>query len=368
MIQFLGRIAGQDKVVSVLEKFCEVSNFPHAFLFYGKRGVGKFYTALQFAKEVDQSIITNQTIKAKFDSLEEPFIKYIFPLNDAKTEKAIFLNSDKISKEEIAIQKNYSNVIKNKSINPYYNLDLVSTSSIRISQIRDLKNFISLNYPEVPYRFIIIEHADLMTEEAQNSLLKNLEEPPPGIIFILITSNVEKVFKTVKSRCQLVEFKSLDSKSIQHILSNYFNLQNENISELLEISDGSVYTLIKYLDSDIKTKHAEILNLLRLIMTNKFKEAISYFENEEKDIDSLFLIFSLIKIWFSDCLKVKSGITEIHYKEFENNIRNFINKYPNIDYYKIDEILSEITANMYKNINLTLLYLYAIFEIKQLSK
>ena len=367
MLQFLSKIVGQGNVVSILEKFINTSSIPHAILFAGKRGVGKYNAALQFTKAINSAIIENQTIKNKFNQLHEPYVKYIIPLNDAKTEKVLFDNSQKLSKEENSIRKKYNQVIEKKIANPYFNLNLTSSSSIRINQIRDIKKFLSVSYPEIPFRSIIIDHADLMTEEAQNSLLKNLEEPPEGIIFILLTSKIDKIFSTIKSRCQIINFDLLKDNDLSNILIENFQANKDNIKLILEFAEGSVFNAVQFIDYDIKNKHQEILNLLRFIATNKFEEAVRYFEKEEKDIESILLTFSLIKLWFNDCAKIKNGYSNIYFKEFEINIRNFIIKYSKTDFYKMDESLSRIIDSISKNINLTLLYLHAIFEIKQLS-
>lgn len=68
----------------------------------------------------------------------------------------------------------------------------------------------------------LINDAELMTQEAQNWLLKTLEEPPEYIVIILITSNENKVLNTIKSRCMKLYFNNLDKNSVKKVLTEKF--------------------------------------------------------------------------------------------------------------------------------------------------
>jgi len=368
MPQFLSKIVGQDKVISILEKFFENQNIPHALLFSGNKGVGKYYTALQFSKEINFKIISNQIIKNKFNQLDEPYIKYVVPLPDTKTEKIFTENTQKLNKEETFLLTKYYEEINKKINNPYFYSALSPKSSIRINQIREIKKFLTLDFNEIPFRTVIIEEANLMTDEAQNALLKNLEEPPNGIVFILLVSNLEQVLPTIKSRCQIINFEPLSDESLNKIISKYYPNEAKSLMPLSQISNGSIYDFIKIMEYDINEIKKEILQILRLIFTANYCKVVDYFERNSKDFGKLSLIILLIKLWFSDCLKVKTHLNNVYFSEFVSSYEKYNQNYPNTNFYQIDKILTEAINDLSKNINLTLLYLHTIFEIRQLSK
>ena len=91
-----------------------------------------------------------------------------------------------------------------------YNPELTTLPVISIDQIRELKKSVMLKTGGSLYRVFLISQAHLMTIAAANSLLKLLEEPPPHTILLLTTTSPSKLLDTIKSRCQLIRFDSLN--------------------------------------------------------------------------------------------------------------------------------------------------------------
>ena len=87
----------------------------------------------------------------------------------------------------------------------YINIYPDEKNSIKIAQIRKLLTDIIVK-PHKQYKIYIINQAETMTRDAQNALLKTLEEPPEYAIIILITSNKEALLDTIKSRCEIISF------------------------------------------------------------------------------------------------------------------------------------------------------------------
>ena len=85
----------------------------------------------------------------------------------------------------------------------------------------------------------IINDADLMTKEAQNCLLKTLEEPPEYIVIILIVSNENKMLTTIKSRCMKMYFEKVSDDEIRNFLANQCEVQNIT-RNMLKVCDGSI--------------------------------------------------------------------------------------------------------------------------------
>jgi len=103
-----------------------------------------------------------------------------------------------------------------------------------IDEIRELKE--KINYQPVKGRkkIYIIDEVHMLTKEAFNALLKTLEEPPAHVIFILATTEIDKIPDTVISRCQRYDFLPIDKKDIKKLLQNV--AQKENI----KIDDASL--------------------------------------------------------------------------------------------------------------------------------
>lgn len=117
-------------------------------------------------------------------------------------------------------------------------------NSIKILQIREMQENIYQKPIVSNKKVIIINDSDKMTEEAQNSLLKTLEEPPEYVVIILIASNENKLLNTIKSRCLKISFSNLSVEDISKYIEqkNIFPKPSENI---LKTCNGSLGKLIK---------------------------------------------------------------------------------------------------------------------------
>jgi len=185
MHQLLETVYGQSKNLKLLYRIYQSDKIPHAFLFSGPEGVGKFNTALQFIKLLNISnnqLIDQRTFK-HIDSFREPYVKLILPLPRGKGEKSDSSSMNKLPEKVI---KEINDEINKKSGNPYYKINIDKANNIKINSIREVKKNISLNFDDVKYRAILMNRAESMSLESQNALLKSLEEPPQGVIFFFI--------------------------------------------------------------------------------------------------------------------------------------------------------------------------------------
>lgn len=115
-----------------------------------------------------------------------------------------------------------------------------SGQTIAIEEVRKIKNFVSLSpYGSGPYKFIIIDDAHLMTVEAQNALLKILEEPSASSILILVSAYPEALLPTIFSRCQEIKFFPHSRQLIDGVLADA-KLSKTNREFLAEFADGRI--------------------------------------------------------------------------------------------------------------------------------
>ena len=219
MLKYLDQIVGQPKVVKLLSNFLNSDKIPHAFLFTGENGLGKENAAICFSKELN-STHNSEDVISQISNLAEPFVKYIFPLPRGKNEDNESSPYEKLNSDEMTSVKDE---LQKKISNPYYKISIPKANLIKVNSIRYLRKFISMSYLDVNYRTVIISDAHLMNEESQNALLKNLEEPPSGVIFILITCKPDMLRETIKSRCWEIKFNFLKNEDITSILTKYFN-------------------------------------------------------------------------------------------------------------------------------------------------
>ena len=202
-------------LLSILNK----NNISNAYIFHGPDGIGKKETALEFiAKIINKS---NSEIKALEKIRANNFPDFIL------IEPTYLIKGKLIKQSELIDDKNQ----KNKPV-------------IRVDQIRELRKFLGIRSIQSEKKFIVIQDAHLLNEAASNCLLKILEEPENGL-FILITSQINNLLDTIKSRCQQIRFNRLNnSELLKRIKGNKnFTVEIEsqltNLKDLIYLANGS---------------------------------------------------------------------------------------------------------------------------------
>ena len=191
-------IIGNEEAKKILTKALANSKVLHSYMFVGEQGIGKRLIANQFAKMI----------------LCESF-------------------------NEVECDKCKSCVEFNGGNNPDYTFIEPEGRAIKIEQIREMQTKVYEKPVNSSKKVYVINDADLMTKEAQNCLLKTLEEPPEYIVIILVVSNENKVLTTIKSRCMKMHFEKLSDNEIKKYLIEECNIQNVS-SNILRLCDGSI--------------------------------------------------------------------------------------------------------------------------------
>lgn len=366
MYQFLKLIRGQSKVVQILEKIVSSKQIPHAFLFTGPQNVGQHFSARQLLKSIIITDETKQSVELKIDKLEDPFIKYVIPLPRGRGESPDDKPYSKLSVNDL---EHISLEIKEKSDNPYHEIKVENANRIKINSIRDIKKNLSINYGDLSYRMIIIEDAHLMSKEAQNALLKSLEEPPEGIIFVLITHKPEFLLPTIYSRCWEVLFTSLSNDILEEILVTKFNVENSIASEISPFAEGSIHTAIELLNHGFDQVTELSINIIRYSLGRRYNTAINLFHNgiAEYSKDIIPIILTLVISWFNDVQKDRTGIKQLHFAKNSETIKKFNLKFSDSEIDKIVFALHNLKDMLDLNINLNLIVLNIIFKIASIE-
>jgi len=254
--------------------------------------------------------------------------------------------------------------LQKKITNPFYKISIPKANLIKVNSIRDLRKFISLSYSDINYRTVIISDAHLMNEESQNALLKNLEEPPIGVIFILITSKPDMLRETIKSRCWEIKFNYLKNEDIIFILSEYFKCDKHQAENYAAFSFGSINKLFFLEDIDFEEVLNKTIIILRFALGRKFHSAIEEINKMvANDIESFKLLLLLILRWFSDLQKYKVNKENFFFVNHKETFQKFLTKFPEIKYLEIVSKIENLLSLCSKNINLNILILDLTVEL-----
>jgi len=357
-------IKGQEYALNLLTEIHSKKRIPNALLFSGTEGVGKFYSAIQFLKLLNND--ANQNTLKKISNLSEPFVKYIMPLPRGKNETNSDTPTSKLSQDVI---DDINNQISLKAENPYHKIEIKNANNIKINSIREINKIVSLNFDEIDFRGIIISEAHKMTTEAQNAFLKNLEEPPEGIIYILITDNSDALLTTIKSRCWEVNFAPLHENHLSSILKQKFNFTDDDFINILPFANGSVTNAIYLKENNTKDLLHKTILILRYSLAKKYFTAITEFNSiiDNNSVTSFQTIVDLIISWLNDTLKQKYGIGKISFQEYAETLEKFNLRYSKA---KIDKLISKLVEYRNapnRNVSLNLLALNVIFELSAIE-
>jgi len=234
----LSELLGQEHIIEVLRNSAKQNRFAHAYLFYGSRGSGKTTTARLLAKLVNcEKRINPPAGGEKFREKGEP-------CNECRA---------------------CTEIDNNQAMDV---VEIDAASNRGIDEIRDLKESIKLSPIYLSKKVYIIDEVHMLTREAFNALLKTLEEPPAHAVFILATTEYEKLPATISSRTQKFNFKKLSIEDILKKLSSVVKTEKIKIADdalelIAALGEGSfrdaesLLDQIASMDSDIELKDVE---------------------------------------------------------------------------------------------------------------
>ena len=280
-------IVGQQEVIERLVKDAQAGTVPHALLFCGPEGVGKLQTAIAFSRYLlcrDKGTGTDSCGTCpscvKMDKLVHPDLHFVFPvINKSKTAGRSTVSDDEISTwRETVLEQQYFGFEDWLSAIDADN----KQASIFVTESEQILSKLSLKSVEGGYKIMIIWHAEKMNQQCANSLLKLLEEPPAGTIFILTTDAPEQMLETILSRTQRVDFKRIPAQLIEQRLTGPgYMLDADTASKIAHLSGGSWLKAMSALR--VNAESDEFLNyfmqLMRLSYGRRLKDLKIWSDN-----------------------------------------------------------------------------------------
>ncbi len=211
--------------------------------------------------------------------------------------------------------------------------------------------------------------AHLMNEEAQNALLKSLEEPPEGVIFILTTPFPNILRETIRSRCWVVNFQPLNNDDLKHVLISYFNTEEILAEKIAPFSGGSVSTALHLVENNFEELLEKTILILRYSFGKKYHSALNEFSEfiSDGNPEMIKLIINMIIVWLNDVQKYRYGNDNIYFNDYLETIQKFNKRFPEVNLSNLVTKLEEISAIIRNNININLLVLNIIYELSVLT-
>ena len=298
-------VVGQDSIIKTLKNSIIHKNFSHAYMFFGPRGTGKTSVSKIFARNINCLNPKNGIACEECDACKVSF-----------------------SKDCVDI------------------IEIDAASNNGVDEIRDLKNKISLVPSELRYKVYIIDEVHMLSIGAFNALLKTLEEPPEHAIFILATTDPQKVPETIVSRCQCFSFKRISDNAIVDRLRYVCNCENieidDNVLEKISIlSDGGLRDslgmldkLVSYSDHKITIEDfndvngvvsdEDISKFLDYILTGNIVEILNFIKYVNDSGKNLIQVITQL-IVFSRNMVVDYYISKNDIKYSVDLLQNFLN-------------------------------------------
>ncbi len=276
----LKELIGNDKVKDIIINAVNTNNILHSYMFIGTEGIGKVMFAKTFANMV------------------------------------LCLSKDKKPCKQC---KSCIEFLSNN--NPdFMQIDSDDGKSIKIEKIRQMQQKVIEKPVNSNKKVYIINNSDLMTKEAQNCLLKTLEEPPEYVVIILIATNENKLLTTIKSRCTKVYFENLKDEEIEKYLTENLKVDILN-KNMLKLCNGSIGKAIS-----IQEKAEEYEQIEKLILSIEGKDIVDVWNGAEvlyKSKENIFSLLEYINIVIYNKLYKEHKLKYINcIKEVENVKRN----------------------------------------------
>ena len=323
-------VVGQKYTIDMLRNAITSGKHSHAYIFTGPRGTGKTSCAKIFAKALNCEHPVNGNPCGECISCSS------------------FLDSPDI-------------------------IELDAASNNGVDQVRDLIDSVRLVPSSLNYKVYIIDEVHMLSTSAFNALLLTLEEPPEHVVFILATTDIQKVPITILSRCQRFDFKPISNTDIFNCLKNICSLESisatdDALVEIANLSAGGMRDALGMLDQlsndnseitlDLVNSYfgsissSKIDSIIKAIFSNDVDSFISIFDDiKSSGVNYSVLVEKLVNALRDYAIGIKSGKYDSDFDIVINLIFDLNESLSNVSNVKIDPfVLIEVIILKYLNV------------------
>lgn len=238
----MSKFVGHNKIINGFMKRAESNTLSHAHLIVGRDGIGKSIIADIFVSKILNKSLGKEHVDA------------------------IFYKSKK--------------------------------ASVGVSEVREIIEEVNKRPYEGNKKVIIIYNSEKLTTQAQNALLKTIEEPPTGVFIIMLSTNLESILDTIKSRCQIYKLTPLNNNEMIEFINLSYDLREEEILSILAYSEGIPGRALRFLnDESLQNLRTLIVDMLKDINNNnpeiviKYEKAFQEFKDEKEELLNMIATF-----------------------------------------------------------------------------
>lgn len=323
------KIIGHDQIIEHLQNAISSKKVSHAYILNGPEDSGKkmiaeaFAMALQCEKQGIEGCMECHSCKQAM-SMNQPDIIHV------THEKPNTISVDDIRKQ--------------------------------VKEDVDIKPYAS------PYKIYIIDEAEKMNVQAQNALLKTIEEPPAYVVILLLTTNADAFLPTISSRCITLNLKVVPDEEIKKYLMEVYQIPDYQADVCTAFAQGNVGKAIKLASSesfnDIKNAALQLIRRLKDIDLYEMMEAVKQINEYKLEINDY---FDIMMIWYRDVLlyKATADVNHLIFKDEIYDIKKSASKssYEGIEH--ILEALEKAKTRLNANVNFDLVIELLLLTIKE---
>ena len=322
-------VVGHRDIIDYITNITKEKKLSHAYILNGEKGSGKTLLADIFALAIQCQGTRGE---------EGP--------------------CDACSSCKQGVNKNQPDIIRVTHEKP----NAISVDDIRVQ----VNNTIDIRPYSSPYKVYIIEQADLLTVQAQNALLKNIEEPPTYAIFILLTRNADILLETIRSRCVILRLRNIKNSLVKKYLIEHLNVPKDRVDLCVAFAAGNIGRAVLLAESEnFNQIRGEVIRLLTGIKdleleevpaTIKSLEKLEKIANTGEEKFTKTDLLDLFAVWYRDVLMYKAtkSVDMVIFKDQMEGIKRqaTVSSYEGIE--KIIKGIESAKARLGANVNIEL--------------
>ncbi len=356
---FFRDIPGQSETKESLIRTVREGRISHAQLFFGPEGSGKLALAIAYAqfisctdKQPDDSCGKCPSC-VKYTRLAHPDLHFVFPATSSSSTK-----SDETPVEK-ALEKWREIVMENPFFDQYQWYDRIGIENkqglIGVKESAEIIRKLSMKSYESDFKILIMWLPERMHATAANKLLKMVEEPPPGTVFILISELPGEILPTILSRMQMIRIPGLKDEDVRSALKTRLNADDQLIEDAVRLADGNFNKALSSLTEDDQNRNnfEQFVGFMRVCFAYSMVDLTEWVDEMAKsgrEKQKMFLSYGLRMI--RENFLLNTGHSQIsHMARYENDwsfkFSKFVNGKNVIDIYsELNNAYNHISANV----------------------